>query len=298
MSFTKYCALFVITVALSSRPAQAIVLTGGNGTENTTATGAGAGWDYVGQVWDASGVYLGTYGSSYWVLTAHHVASVAGSLNFTLGSTTYNAVTDSYTRIGTTDLGVYQIDGDPGLANLALRSTELSVGSPVTMIGYGRPETDAGLAYWSVSSGVWTPLPDSVGANAAGYYWDTSGIKRWGENTISGNTVGLYGTDAQSTTFLVSGGSAQGSLGDSGGGLFFDTGSGVELTGLFSAVGTFTGQPANTSVFGQTTVFSDISFYRADILAAVPEPSPTALLAAGVGVIGLLAFLRRGKVRH
>src|SRR5262249_11495973 len=50
-----------------------------------TPSGAGTGWDYVGTIVGGSGVFLGNYAGSYWVLTAGHV----GAGTFTLGGMTY-----------------------------------------------------------------------------------------------------------------------------------------------------------------------------------------------------------------
>src|SRR5437773_2137455 len=64
---------------------RALVVYGGDGTQNTTAPGNGAPWDHVGTIGGATGVYLGSFGGGSWVITANHV----GVGDFTLGGTTY-----------------------------------------------------------------------------------------------------------------------------------------------------------------------------------------------------------------
>jgi hypothetical protein len=53
-------------------------------------------------------------------------------------------------------------------------------------------------------------------------------------------------------------------VGDSGGGVFLSDGT---LVGLIDAEGTFSGQPANTSVFGDGTFMANLSQYRPEILS-------------------------------
>jgi hypothetical protein len=80
---------------------------------------------------------------------------------------------------------------------------------------------------------------------------------------------------------------AQATVGDSGGGVFLSDGT---LIGLIDAEGTFSGQPANTSVFGDGTFIADLSKYRPEILSivAVPEMPTSVLLLAGLALTGTL----------
>lgn len=93
----------------------------GNGTVVNTTSGLRAdgsavvGWDYVGTINGASGVYLG----NGWVITASHV----GASTFTLGATSYSPVANSAVRIlntdplfanWATDLVVYKVAGVGG----------------------------------------------------------------------------------------------------------------------------------------------------------------------------------------
>ena len=74
-------------VLLCTPWARALVIAGGNGTQNFTApTGTGfssdPGFANVGTIHGLGGVYLGNYGGNYWVLTASHV----GLGDLTLGA--------------------------------------------------------------------------------------------------------------------------------------------------------------------------------------------------------------------
>ncbi|MDB4793754.1 S1 family peptidase, partial [Methylacidiphilales bacterium] len=98
------------------------------------------GWNYVGQVGGASGVYLG----NGWVLTAGHVGM--GSL--TLDGVTYQPVSGSNHSLtntnGTTaDLALFQISTPPVLNQLTISLkaptpfSQEQAGSQVVILGYG-----------------------------------------------------------------------------------------------------------------------------------------------------------------
>jgi hypothetical protein len=57
----------------------------------------------------------------------------------------------------------------------------------------------------------------------------------------------------------------------------------------------FSGQPdpEENAVFGNSTLVADLSFYRPQIIAIVPEPHPMALAASGLGGLMLWRLLRR-----
>lgn len=303
----KYLLAFLCLWApLTSR---AVIVAGGDGTQNTTSTGAGGGWNYVGGLDSngATGVYLGAYGGGNWVLTAAHV----GAGNFTLSGTTYNAVPGSAVQLQNpdhtlTDLVVFRISTAPSAitANLALR-TSATPPSNVTMIGYGR-DRDATTTTWFIDTGtspfVWsTTATPETDATASGYNWKTTRTKRWGTNEVEGTEEISYIVNGStvfvnsiSTDFDNTTNQAQAANGDSGGGMFDLNNNGTpanptddfwELSGLMVTVAGFSGQPADTAVFGNLTYGVDISQYRDAILAAVPEPGCVGLLAAGAGAL-------------
>ena len=276
----------LVSLLTLSLNAGAVIIADGDGTGNTDGTGAGTGWDYVGALNGASGVYLGAYGGAYWVLTANHV----GAGSFTLNSTTYNSVSGSAQQIGTADLLVFQIDGNPGLTNLSLTSSALLDGSSLTLTGYGR-NRESSLTTWD-SSWVEGGTPTAF----TGYEWSAGNTKRWGTNTLEGTTFELN-TSLLVFDFENAVGEAQYANGDSGGGAFFFNGSEWELAGLNIARGLYSGQPFESAVFGNTSAAADISVYRTAILAAVPEPRITGLAIAGLMAFAVARFMRAIRSR-
>lgn len=291
-TFMRGLAVFLMVALLGLRSAVAVIAQGGDGSQNTTPLGAGSGWDYVGSVGGASGVYLGETNGAFWVLTAAHVS--AGS--FTLNGITYGMVAGSAVTLGgNADLVLFRIDANPGLASLDITASTPAIGTPLTMIGYGVGR-EAEPTRWTQD---WHET-DSGGAYQ-GYKWSGPSIKRWGTNTVSGfGSGGSLSTTTFHTTFGM--GTAQATLGDSGGGVFLADGT---LAGLVIAVQTVNGQPAGTSIFSamsgtaNRTQIADLSAYRSEILgimnsAVVPEPQTVVLVLLG-GVLLSVAMRRRAE---
>jgi len=289
----------VFVVLASMQQAGAAIVAGGDGTQNSTSSGAGGGWAYVSPMSNiygaASVVYLGEYAGQYWALRSRHSGSPAdGTLSF--NGVPVNRIVGSEIQVlndpndpgSGTDLVLFRIDADPGLANLNLIENPLAVGTSVKMIGNGR-NRDPDLTMWRAN---WTETTNPMLAAYSGYKWDTGNTKRWGDNVIhdfgSGNITGQGIVDYFRTDFDNVSGEAQGATGDSGGGAFFYDP--VEedwyLAGVMITVGTFSGQPAETAVFGNVTYLADISQYSAFILNAIPEPSTIGLAVAGLLALG------------
>lgn len=289
-------AMALVVVLSGFRMALGVIVEGGDGTQNTTADGAGVGWDYVGSVGGASGVYLGGSNGAFWVLTAAHV----GAGGFTLDGITYGMVADSaVTLSGNADLVLFRIDGNPGLAALEIAASTPEAGTPLTMIGYGIGR-DAEPTRWSLG---WTETTAPELGAYQGYKWSGEKVRRWGTNTVATSEgSGSLATENFSTQFGT--GTAQATVGDSGGGVFLADGT---LAGIMLAVDQFSSplgtQPASTSIFSaplgaaNSTYMADLAAYRAEILdimamAPVPEPRTWALILLG-GALCVVAMRSR-----
>jgi hypothetical protein len=286
----------LLLVALSviwASAARAVIVYGGDGTQNTTAPGNGAPWDHVGTVNGLTGVYLGSYDGSGWVITANHV----GIGNFTVGGTTYTAVGGSGVQIGSADLFVFRLSTAPLLSNLALSSTAPGIGSNVTMIGNGANRATS-LTTWFVDTDTnpytWSTSPTAGSdSTASGYEWSAGQTMRWGTNVIDGSTT-LNSTSLLYTGFSAVTGEAQGAVGDSGGAVFYQNGGTWELAGIMAYIETFSGQPGSTAVVGNRTDFVNLADYRGAVLTAVPEPADIALVM-GALVAAAACWRRRRR---
>lgn len=292
----------LLAIAIHAAPSvHAVIVAGGDGTQNTTGAGAGTGWNYVGTRGVGSGVYLGNFDGANWVLTANHV----GAGSFTLGGTTYGAIGGSAIRVqnpdlSATDLLLFKIDATPGLAPISFAASTPISGTSVTMIGAGRDRQTA-LTTWNVTginpNYTWTEV--GSGGNAGGYKWTGSRTMRWGESSIASTVVfntGDGNVNGLRATFTPFVGQAQGSVGDSGGGVFAYNNSSAswELVGLMLAIDAYANQPGSTAVFGNSTYLADLSYYRNYITSAIPESS-TYAVAAGWGALLLAMASRKRK---
>lgn len=293
-----FLALLCLSLITTSS-VRAVIIRGGDGTGNTSVPVDDPGWNNVGKRSGGSAVYL----MDRWVLTAAHVG--AGSVTF--GSTSYNALSGSAHRLtepggsGVVDLTLFQLDSTPaGMTNLALTSQTPAVGTEVTGIGYGRNRA-ANETRWYVDgdtgSDPWIWKEEEFSGwdyFADGYKYATGSSKRWGKNHMEGSMIvdaGYGDTSSLFTDFDASEGAGddefQGATYDSGGGVFAKNGSEWELSGIFVTIGTYSGQPSGTAVYGNRTYAADISVYRDQIMAIIPEPNTFLLfvLAASVSIL-------------
>jgi hypothetical protein len=291
----------------ASNVARGAIVAGGDGTQNTTAAGTVAQFDNVGSRGSGgSGIYLGpdiSHPGQGWVLTAAHVGAgniLFGGNNFTFVSGSNIRLKDPNTNADA-DLVLYRISTTPALSALTIASSTPSVGTSIVMAGNGR-NREATETHYSVSGTTWTEVPS--GGDASGYKWAAGNTIRWANNVTE--NASLVGEPAGATLFVNAGSGptrvilsdfdnapneGQVASGDSGGGMFDSSGN---LVGMLDAMGTFEsqGQPASTAIFGNITYAADLSYYRAQIVAAmVPEPSSALLLAGACG--GAVAMRRR-----
>ncbi|MGB8352920.1 MAG: trypsin-like serine protease [Chthoniobacteraceae bacterium] len=231
----------------------------------TTGWGASGitGWNYVGEVINASGTASGVYLGNDWVITAGHV----GSGTFSLSGSNYIMVPGSAQGItvsGTpADLTLFQITTAPVLPSLTISSTApahltgFHSGDQVVMIGYGGNQGET----WGMN----TVTSGSVSVTIAGYPYTTTDFE-----TAFGTTTRGSNSATNNAAFV---------LGDSGGGDFvYDSSTGTwELTGINEAIDT-----------GTNGYMVELGVYASQIdnITAVPEPSSFALL--GIGCVALL----------
>jgi hypothetical protein len=255
----------------------------------TTGWGAGGitGWDYVGQVNAASGIYLG----NGWVLTAGHV----GTGNFVLGGNTYALIVGSSQSIsngyGTADLCLFQIDTTslnnsavltlPPLVLATLDPIPFAYGTPgtsVVIIGYGGGQGES----WGFNTITQTNIPIPITVN--GNNFDSNDFL-----TLTGVTTydNPQGPGSQSIT-----NNAQLVFGDSGGGVFNYNAvtNQWNLAGLNEVTGT---DDSGQDLSG----FVQLDTYASQIEAIAgppPNDSPTMPLP-GLWIMACLLFLAARK---
>ena len=244
------CALAAL---LAAAPGGAVIIASGDGTGNVGTPPGDPGGVHVGKFGALSGVYVG----NGWVLVARHAA--VGDLE--LDGVVHRSIASSRVVLsGNVDLAMLRIESDPGLPDISIASSAPS--GDLLFVGNGRNRGDP--IDWDMD-----PWDD-------GWEWGPGAELRWGTNVVSETDVPIdtgYQTIAFASDFSESTATAHeaiAAVGDSGGGVFPDDGSG-ELTGIMLVVATFVGQPPSTALFGNVTYSAQLSEYRNEILSIRAE---------------------------
>jgi hypothetical protein len=290
-------------------PSRAVIVAGGDGTQNTTAPVTNDfGFANVGLVFDTvDGIHIGgVYLGNGWMISAYHgVRDNAGGFlfgNVILEGNSYAVDAHTATRLTTAgspaDLVLFRLAGpEPNLPSVSLSGTTPPVGANLAMAGNGRNRA-VDETHWNVTGSTWTITPGA--GDRQGYFYLPGATKRWGNNLRAPDPLatldgGFGPTTMFRTTFNNEGSDvsneAQAAPGDSGGGVFYFNGTNWELAGIMLLTTGSPGQPGETAVFGNQTLMADIATYRDQIVPIVPEPSAAVLI--GAGVLGFGARRRR-----
>lgn len=271
------CAM-LLAAALAS-PSTAVVISSANDAPNLVAPASNPGWSNVGRLSSASAVYLG----NRWVITANHVSQGALRLpdgrQFDVSVGSDVRLNNGPIPIGGPDLRMFRLAEDPGLAPLDIGETTAVAGDKVMMIGAGVDRATKLIGWQPVPSGSgfqWNEVPVQS-ATLQGHFLLDSAHLRWGINQVSSpTTFGSDNTFSFATRFDRFGlpFEAQATTGDSGGGVFRDTGGAWELIGIMTSVQLLTSQPADTVAYGEHTDIADLTVYRQQILDLVNRDEP------------------------
>jgi hypothetical protein len=280
----------VILLLASLAPAQAIEKNGDyDTTQPTSATfpnwniGWGAtsvtGWDYLGSVNNASGVYLG----NGWVMTAGHIGAGDFVIPYGPGAGSYKFIGTPQpvaNPAGTADLTLFQIQSPPAAlpplilpasAPIAFSSTK--TGTSVAMLGFGGGQ---GLCW-----GLDTVTEINQSITPANYSY------------VSTDFFADHGTVTRGSKSITN--NSQVVVGDSGGGDFaYNSSTGKwELIGINEVSGSFTGTNGNP-YYGDGTFSGmvQLSTYQSQITGIVDAAYDTPTMpVAYLGALAAALFL-------
>ena len=301
-----------IALACGVRPVGALVVAPPLTNQNTAAPGDDPGWDNVADI----GVYVG----HRWMLTANHVGpgnpTFAGVGTFFFQPGTAIRIQNPSGPDPYADLVMYQLTTNPPLPALAIASRTPDVDDEVTLIGDGlgvgptateknwnRIGTDPNYTYRMVPTG-----------GAFHGYVSDSVAKLWGTNLVEDDERFFHEGDVGNHTYPADSGNgdtvsfitefdkegltlghateheAQAQGGDSGSAAFWKEDGQWVLAGITHAVEIEPNQPFGTgsALYTNLTFMADLSFYRSQILATIPEASGAALVPLA-GVLMLVA---------
>lgn len=306
-------AAALLALQFSAPDAQALIVSNTTGTNVAPADDPG--WNNVGR-FTGSGAGTFIYLGNKKVLTAYHIGQgIVGDPTkpISFNGNSYNTVAGSGVRLKNpdnsyTDLMVFELATDPGLPTLKISQATPDNGDALVMIGEGLYRQSS-QTYWDVntsdpSNWVWSEVPMSGPWDYTGFKWSGSVGRRWGTNQMFDNQVDFNGLGAVkgfATSFVI-GATAQeanAATGDSGGAVFFknpDTNE-WELSGVMIGTGFLVGlnhPPSSATIDGYSaTLAADLSVYRSQILALVPEPATMILGLAAVPALFMWTRRRR-----
>jgi hypothetical protein len=204
-----------------------------------------------------------------WVLTAAHVLTAASSGTFSIGGISYtgtNLVHDpawNGNALAGNDFGLMQLNTPvTNVAPAALYAGVTAFGQVATCVGYGF--TGTGLTGWKMLDGKARGFQNVINTdfNNPGLVYGSLFVNP--HSPDGGNALPLEGCVAP---------------GDSGGGVFIQSGAQYYLAGVISFVASTNGN-ANSS-YGNYSGFGPISAAVPWVDTVVPEPAVSALVLGG-----------------
>lgn len=234
-------------------------------------------------------VFSGVLVDQYWVLTAAHaVGPTTASLTFGTGS---NIISDPGTSVASSVFYVHPtysgvlIEGSYDLAMVRL-STPL-------------PATPVPLYTGPINSGDYSVVGfgrTGVSGGPTTYDGNLRGGINYTAFRATNQSFGYQFVDSSNANYRTLGSLVQ--PGDSGGGFFFDDGSGFKLAGITSAVATLPGSgPRPPWVYGDFGFASNIDIpWVNGFIATTAVPEPHAVVATVV--LGASFFARRQRQKR
>ena len=208
------CALTIVSASAASPAAHALVVENMTGT--TSAPADDPGWNYV-----TTGGRNLVYLRDGWILSAFHVGVPTPTEALSINGSSFNVISNQAYIVknqsgqeltSDTDLRMFRINGDPGLAPINIASQQPFASTPiaqreVVIIGNG-PSRMASESQWNVQIVPNSPVPpnppppnDIWTEVASGTYkgykslQPSDNVKRWGKNQIADEDPLFGGSD-------------------------------------------------------------------------------------------------------